>query len=108
MKTEKRKYKYLVASDLDGTLLAKADTISEENRDAIKKMAEAEVCFAPCSGRTFYEMPLCIRNNPNIRYYIGADGSAAWEKSDDKITKIVDLSMNREQACQMFDILDKY
>jgi HAD superfamily hydrolase (TIGR01484 family) len=71
-------------------------------------MAEADVCFAPCSGRTFYEMPLCIRNNPNIRYYIGADGSAAWKKSDDKITKIVDLSMNREQACQMFDILDKY
>ena len=101
-------YKYLVASDLDGTLLAKADTISEENRGAIEKMAELGICFAPCSGRTFYEMPECIRNDPNIRYYIGSDGASVWEKKNGGIEKIINSSMDQKEAHRILDILDDY
>ena len=36
---EQGKYKYIIASDLDGTLLADVNSVSDENEAAIKKMA---------------------------------------------------------------------
>ena len=73
-------YQYIVASDLDGTLLHSGEGLSEENKEAIRKMGELGVAFVPCSGRTFMEMPAVVRENPDIRYYIGGDGGIVYDK----------------------------
>lgn len=103
--TETGKYKYIIASDLDGTLLHAKDTLSEENKAAIKKMAENGICFVPCSGRTFSEMPPVLLQYPHIRYYIGADGGAIWDKQTDER---IELSMKRDSVRPIFDLLDSY
>ena len=102
---ENKSYKYILASDLDGTLLAKADTISPENKKAIEELTKRGVCFVPCSGRTFGEMPEVILNDPNIRYYIGADGGAIFDK---ETGERIELCMDRELASKVFDLLDRY
>lgn len=103
--TQTGKYKYIIASDLDGTLLLAKDTLSEENETAIKKMAESGICFVPCSGRTFFEMPPVLLENPNIRYYIGADGGAIWDKQTDER---IELCMQKDTVRPVFDLLDSY
>ncbi|MBE6668105.1 MAG: HAD family phosphatase [Ruminococcaceae bacterium] len=102
---EKGQYKYIVASDLDGTLLADVNSVSDENEAAIKKMAESGICFVPCSGRTFSEMPSVLINNPYIRYYIGSDGSAIWDKHTDKRTE---LCMSKDDVNEVYNILKEY
>ena len=102
---EKGQYKYIVASDLDGTLLADLTSVSKENEEAIRKMSENGICFVPCSGRCFSEMPESVLNNPDIRYYIGADGSAILDK---KTGKRVELCMSNKAANTVYDILADY
>ena len=99
------KYEFIVASDLDGTLLAGSDSVSPENEAAIKTMSNRGVCFVPCSGRTFFEMPKCVRENENIRYYIGSDGAAVWDKKEGKI---IDRAMDQRSLAPVLDLLDKY
>lgn len=99
------KYKYIVSSDLDGTLLARGEKISPENASAIAEMKELGICFAPNSGRTIGEMPEAVLKNPDIRYYIGADGSAIWDKETDEL---FELAMSAEEARPVLDILWSY
>ena len=99
------KYSYIVASDLDGTLLGKGEVISEENLAAIRKMKELGICFVPNSGRTFSEMPKHLIENPDIRYYIGADGAAIWDK---QTGERMSFCMSREVVAPVLDILDGY
>ncbi len=99
------KYSYIVASDLDGTLLSKGDVISEENLAAIRKMKETDICFVPNSGRTFSEMPKALIDNPDIRYYIGADGAAIWDK---ETGERISFCMSRKAVAPVLDILDSY
>ncbi|MBQ8388434.1 MAG: Cof-type HAD-IIB family hydrolase [Clostridia bacterium] len=73
------KYK-LLFSDLDGTLLNSRIEVSEENRLAIRKMTEMGVIFVPSSGRTLYEMPQCVRENPDIRYISYSDGAVVLDR----------------------------
>ncbi len=73
------KYKLLV-SDLDGTLLTEDMKISPENAEAIKNISEMGIEFTVSSGRTLYEIPLCIRENPYIRYIAYSNGTAVYDK----------------------------
>lgn len=99
------KYAYIVSSDLDGTLLGKGEVISEENLSAIKEMRERGVCFVPNSGRSFSEMPASVLENPYIRYYIGADGAAVWDK---ETGERMSFAMSRKTARPMLDIVYSY
>ena len=76
----KRNYK-IVASDLDGTLLNKKQTISEENFCAISKMNRLGVEFVPTTGRAMNELDLSLVNSPDIRYIITSNGAVAFDKS---------------------------
>ena len=71
----------LIVSDLDGTLLNSAMELSEKNRDAIKRLGDSGIIFVASSGRTFYEVPEFIRENPNIRYVIYSNGTAIYDKA---------------------------
>ncbi len=101
------KYTYLLASDLDGTLIHGNDIVSEENERAIEELTRSGVCFAPCSGRSLMTMPECVRKNPNIRYYIGSDGSSVWDKKSETFLPL-GLGMKRETVRPLLDLIDSY
>jgi Cof subfamily protein (haloacid dehalogenase superfamily) len=96
----------IIASDLDGTLLNSRSEISPENLDAIAKLHEKGIQFVPCSGRTFSEIPVQIRENPAIRYVIHSNGAAVLDKitgqrilnciPNSTVRKIMDLLMQYE------------
>jgi len=73
------KYK-IIASDLDGTLFNSKDTLTEENANAIAALAKIGVYFVPATGRTYSEIPKCLKENPDIRYYIHSNGAAVYDK----------------------------
>ncbi len=99
------KYNYIVASDLDGTLLSKGDKISPENEKAIAEMKKRGICFVPNSGRTIHEMPEILLKNPDIRYYIGGDGAVIFDK---QTNKIISLAMTKEEYKPIYGILSDY
>ena len=76
----KRKYK-IVASDLDGTLLNKEQTVSEENLCAISEIKRLGVEFVPTTGRGMNEVNLSLINSPDIRYVITSNGAVAFDKN---------------------------
>ena len=76
----KRKYK-IVASDLDGTLLNKEQTISEENLRAISEMNRLGVEFIPTTGRSMNEVDPQLISSPDIRYIITSNGAVVYDKN---------------------------
>ncbi len=76
----KRKYK-IVASDLDGTLLNKEQTVSEENFCAISEMKRLGVEFVPTTGRSMNEIAPSLINCSDIRYIITSNGAVAFDKN---------------------------
>ena len=76
---KKRNYK-IVASDLDGTLLNKEQTVSEENLCAIAQMNRLGIEFVPTTGRGMSEVDLSLINSPDIRYIITSNGAVVFDK----------------------------
>lgn len=70
----------LIVSDLDGTLLKNDMTVSRENEAAIQRLSEDGIVFSVSSGRTFSEIPQCVRDNPHIRYIAYSNGTAIYDK----------------------------
>ena len=75
-----RKYK-IVASDLDGTLLNKEQTVSEENFHAISEMSRLGVEFVPTTGRSMNEVDPSLISSPDIRYIITSNGAVVYDKN---------------------------
>lgn len=95
----------IIACDLDGTLLNNNSQISDENIAAINELAEREVWFVPCSGRTLSEMPQNIRELPSIRYIIHSNGAAVLDKVTGKQTSI---SIPKNLNIELFDLFNSY
>lgn len=91
----------LIASDLDGTLLRRDITVSDEDKAAIKKLSEMGITFAINSGRTLYEIPEEVRENPDIRYIAYSNGTAIYDKELSR-----DIISNRIPKNTVKDILD--
>ncbi len=70
----------IISSDLDGTLLNLDMTVSPENKEAIRKLAEKEIQFVPNSGRAWDELPNEVKTDPNIRYCICSNGTVIYDK----------------------------
>ena len=92
----------IVASDLDGTLLNNSSKVSGENLKAIQTLCRIGVCFVPSTGRTFSEIPLQIRNNDSIRYYIYSNGAVVFDRLTGK--RILNCISN-QTARQILDLL---
>lgn len=71
----------LVALDIDGTLLHSDGSLSENNVYALHEAADAGVCLAVNSGRTFTEMPRPVLHDSSFSYYIYSNGAAIADAS---------------------------
>ena len=99
------KYK-LVCSDLDGTLLRRDMTVSEENKKAIREMAELGVAFVASSGRAHTGLAEDVVNCDEIRYLISSNGAVIYDKKQKK--NIVTSFMPESVAERMFSVVTKY
>jgi len=95
----------IIACDMDGTLLNSDSKISKENLVAIERLADMGIHFVPTSGRTYCEIPKELIDNPKIRYIIGSNGAAVFDKHSDK--RIL-TCLDKEKALKVYDILAKY
>lgn len=98
------KYK-LIASDLDGTLLTLEQTVSPENRQAIKALYEKGVYFVPCSGRALAELPPQMLEDPLYRYYIVSNGAAIYDKATDTMEE---FAISGGLVKDVMDVLDRF
>lgn len=96
----------LIVSDLDGTLLTEDMTVSRENEEAIKKISEMGILFTASSGRTLYEIPECVRKNPNIRYIAYSNGTAIFDKAEGR--DIAENRITRAATNAAYDVLRDY
>jgi len=96
----------LIVSDLDGTLLNSAMELSEKNRDAIKKLSDSGIKFVASSGRTLYEVPESIRENPDIRYVIYSNGTAIYDKALER--DVIANRISQADVNEALNILSDY
>lgn len=96
----------LIVTDLDGTLLTPDMNVSRENTEAIKKISDAGITFAVSSGRTLYEIPEELLNNPNIRYITYSNGSAIYDKNLGR--DIYSSKIKKEDVKAAIDIISDY
>ena len=101
----KRKYK-IVASDLDGTLLNKEQTVSEENFCAISEMNRLGVEFVPTTGRGMNEIELSLINSPDIRYIITSNGAMVYDKKAGK--PIITRYISKDAVRLIFEAISPY
>ncbi len=98
----------MIVSDLDGTLLNKKMETGEKNDAAIREFARRGMLFVPSSGRTYYEIPECLRENPDIRYTIYSNGTAVYDKKEEKLILSNEISEKGAKAvikiCKNYDV----
>ncbi len=95
----------LIATDLDGTLLSKESTVSDENLNAIKNLKSNNIITVPITGRTLYEIPEKIRNCDNFRYFVYSNGAGIYDKEKGNIFY---TPIENETAKNIFNLLNSY
>ncbi|MCR5469184.1 MAG: Cof-type HAD-IIB family hydrolase [Lachnospiraceae bacterium] len=75
----------LIALDLDGTLFLPNGTISEKNKEAIKKAVKKGIHVCLSSGRPLAGLPKKEALELGIEYAITTNGSSVYRLTDDKL-----------------------
>lgn len=88
----------MIATDLDGTLLASDTNVSGANLNAIKALSESGVETAILTGRTFYEIPPQLRNCGYIKYFVYSNGAGINEKSRELSTTLPCQNHNQKKS----------
>jgi predicted mannosyl-3-phosphoglycerate phosphatase (HAD superfamily) len=68
----------IIAMDLDGTLLDSEKRLSEENRAALQRAADAGIEIVPTTGRIYKIIPEAVRELPFIHYAITVNGAEVY------------------------------
>lgn len=100
-----QRYRGLIASDLDGTLVGSDKRISRENREAIRQMQEAGVVFAACTGRCIHEARVLL-DAEGIRCPVVTDNGARVVDEDDRVlalrtfpAEVLDAVLEAAEGC---------
>ena len=97
------KYRFLVASDMDYTLLMPGENVSEENKRAIRAIRDMGGAFTLATGRTFYLITKYIRDLEVDVPCIVSNGGALY---DPRIREeIHSSSINRDTVKEIYSVL---
>ena len=82
----------LIAMDLDGTLLTTDKRLTERNRNAMEKAAEAGIFIVPATGRIYTGLPEEIRDLSFIRYLILANGQISFTPNGAETPSVLSIA----------------
>ena len=71
--------KYMIAVDMDGTLLNNKGKITERTLNTLKTLLDAGHYVVPASGRAFPILPEEIKSLSGIQYAILENGAVIWD-----------------------------
>ena len=83
--------KFVITSDLDGTLLNDQSEISEYTRNLINTLIKNDILLIPCTSRSVRDLPQCLLDT-ELRYFVCANGASIYDKVEDKIIKSYPVS----------------
>ena len=98
------KYK-LVAIDLDGTLLDSQGEVSEENKQAIKKLKNQGTEIVITSGRMSSSIKEIAEEIGANKYFISGNGSMIYDIEQNKI--IYNNTLSKEKVLKIIKICEK-
>ena len=98
------KYK-LVAIDLDGTLLDSHGEVSEENKQAIKKLKDQGAEIVITSGRMSSSIKEIAEEIGANKYFISGNGSMIYDIEQNKI--IYNNTLSKEKVLKIIKICEK-
>jgi len=96
----------IIALDLDGTLLNSNKELTEVNRAALERAANAGWAIVPTTGRFYGGMPQVIRDLPFVRYTITINGAEAADLSTGEVIYRAELPW--QQAVEIMAYLDEF
>jgi len=96
----------LIASDLDGTLLTNAKTLSPRTEAALKAATEMGVYFVPATGRSLIGVPEWIKESPYVRYIMTANGARVMDMQEQKALFVE--ALDRKIALDLMEVLLPY
>lgn len=94
--------KYIVATDLDGTLFSKSNNVSNTNFETLKMLGKKDIIRILATGRSFYS---CQKNlNPNlpIDYLVSSSGCGIFQWQTSKLLK--DYCLNKNEIIEAVNI----
>ena len=92
--------------DLDGTLLDSCKQLTEGNRSALMRAAEAGIEIVPTTGRIYDGMPECIRELPYLRYAVTINGAQVRDIRKDRVMYRAEIPW--ERAVEIMSYLDGF
>ncbi len=95
----------LIALDMDGTLFDNQGEITEKNRVALKKAAEAGTAVVVATGRAYAELPVDMLYDIGVRYAITGNGSAVYKLPNKEC--IYSDCLEMDVLCDILEELDK-
>lgn len=103
----------IVFSDLDGTLLTTAKTVSAATWRALDALAGRGFDFVPCTGRPLAGVAAELLAHPAVRYVVSANGATVSELAEDDPTAasahtIHSALLDRARALAVLDIARDY
>lgn len=76
--------KYIVFSDVDGTIYSHSQTWSDTTEDSIKKAMQGDIEFIVCTGNPYFDRMKALHKKINNRYFIGSSGAYVYDIFEDK------------------------
>lgn len=95
----------VIACDLDGTLLSDCINVSVENLEAVKRLSQNGVTLCIATGRTLYEIPKELLENPYIKFFIYSNGAGIYENSKGLIYS---SPIESDTAKAVFELMNSY
>ncbi len=95
----------IIASDLDGTLLKSNTDVSEENLQAIERLAQKGAKIVLLTGRTLYEVPKELRVCKGVEYIVFSNGAGIYHTKKGMIKY---RTISNEEAYKIYRILSEY
>lgn len=96
----------IIAMDLDGTLLDSEKRLSEENRAALQRAADAGIEIVPATGRIYKIIPEAVRALPFVHYAITVNGAEVYDVKNDRV--IAKSELPYEKAVEVMAYLDGF
>ena len=99
-----KRYKGIIALDLDGTLLNSNKELTEGNLRALYRAHEAGFAIVPTTGRFYGGMPRFIRDLPFLRYAITINGAAVADILTGEVIYRAEIPLAR--ALAIYEMMD--